>query len=294
MGIRTFWVAATDGRVLRFGTGAGITWGSRPRAGVAGDRAQGGSAGRARVWQGRAVTTRAWVERTARRRGRARPPGQRPRPDRRGRRLRDGKIVARRGVRADPAPQPAGRARPPAWDLPEPDLDRIRAGVAELLAAEDPIEFGRLRITVTGGAGPLGSERVGRRPAPVSCRSAAQAPPPPTSAVVRRAVGPQRAQRRRRDQDHVVRRERRRARLRQGSGRLRGPARQHAGRPLRGHRQQRVRRARRASWSPRPCRPGRWPGISRGSPAGVGDRGRTAGARGRPSGRGWLRRPRSC
>jgi para-aminobenzoate synthetase component 1 len=30
VGIRTFWVADTDGRVLRFGTGAGITWGSDP------------------------------------------------------------------------------------------------------------------------------------------------------------------------------------------------------------------------------------------------------------------------
>ena len=68
-------------------------------------------------------------------------------------------------------------------DLPEPDLDRIRAGIAELLAAEDPIAFGRLRITVTGGAGPLGSERVAGGGTCV-LQAAVQEPPPPTSAVV--------------------------------------------------------------------------------------------------------------
>jgi branched-chain amino acid aminotransferase len=67
--------------------------------------------------------------------------------------------------------------------LPEPDLDRIRAGVAELLGAEPPIEFGRLRITVTGGTGPLGSERVAGDETCV-LQAAAQDPPPPTGAVV--------------------------------------------------------------------------------------------------------------
>ena len=46
VGIRTFWWS--DG-VLRFGTGAGITWGSDPAGGVGGDRAQGGPARRPRV-----------------------------------------------------------------------------------------------------------------------------------------------------------------------------------------------------------------------------------------------------
>ncbi len=41
--------------------------------------------------------------------------------------------------------------------LPAPDEGRVRAGIAELLAAEP--EAGRLRITYTGGPGPLGSER---------------------------------------------------------------------------------------------------------------------------------------
>jgi len=41
--------------------------------------------------------------------------------------------------------------------LPAPDEGRVRDGVAELLAAEP--DAGRLRITYTGGPGPLGSDR---------------------------------------------------------------------------------------------------------------------------------------
>lgn len=42
--------------------------------------------------------------------------------------------------------------------LAEPDLDLVREGVAAVLAAAGP-EVGRLRITLTGGPGPLGSYR---------------------------------------------------------------------------------------------------------------------------------------
>ncbi len=45
--------------------------------------------------------------------------------------------------------------------LPAADHDVIRAGVAAVLAAGEPIGFGRLRWTVTGGVGPLGSDRTG-------------------------------------------------------------------------------------------------------------------------------------
>ncbi len=45
--------------------------------------------------------------------------------------------------------------------LPEADHDRIAEGVEAVLHAGDPIEFGRLRYTVTAGAGPLGSDRGG-------------------------------------------------------------------------------------------------------------------------------------
>jgi branched-chain amino acid aminotransferase len=42
--------------------------------------------------------------------------------------------------------------------LPPADHDRIREGMDAVLAGE-PVEFGRLRFTVTGGRGPLGSDR---------------------------------------------------------------------------------------------------------------------------------------
>lgn len=42
--------------------------------------------------------------------------------------------------------------------LPPADHDRLREGMAAVLAG-DPFDFGRLRLTVTGGRGPLGSDR---------------------------------------------------------------------------------------------------------------------------------------
>jgi branched-chain amino acid aminotransferase len=43
--------------------------------------------------------------------------------------------------------------------LPVPDPDAARRGVEAVLTAGPPIPFGRLRITMTGGPGPLGSGR---------------------------------------------------------------------------------------------------------------------------------------
>jgi branched-chain amino acid aminotransferase len=43
--------------------------------------------------------------------------------------------------------------------LPAPDLDSIRAGSLAVAAAAAEMPLGRLRITVTGGIGPLASER---------------------------------------------------------------------------------------------------------------------------------------
>lgn len=61
-----------------------------------------------------------------------------------------------------------------------PDLDRIRGGVAEVLAAGAGL--GRLRITVTAGLGPLGSARFeGRQTVLVMAGPAA--PPAPVRAV---------------------------------------------------------------------------------------------------------------
>ncbi len=43
--------------------------------------------------------------------------------------------------------------------LPPVDHDRIHNGIEAVLGAAEPIAFGRLRITLTGGIGPLGSDR---------------------------------------------------------------------------------------------------------------------------------------
>jgi len=43
--------------------------------------------------------------------------------------------------------------------LPPADHDYIAEGAKAVLEAGDPIDFGRLRYTVTGGGGPLGSDR---------------------------------------------------------------------------------------------------------------------------------------
>jgi branched-chain amino acid aminotransferase len=46
-----------------------------------------------------------------------------------------------------------------ALGLPAPDLEAISAGAYELLAASDHPDRARMRITVTAGPGPLGSQR---------------------------------------------------------------------------------------------------------------------------------------
>lgn len=68
--------------------------------------------------------------------------------------------------------------------LPAPDADRVRAGVAAVLGAGEPIAFGRLRITVTGGAGPLGSDRGDAPPSYVVLASPMMRPEPTAAVVV--------------------------------------------------------------------------------------------------------------
>lgn len=63
------------------------------------------------------------------------------------------------------------------------DHDYIAKGVAEVLGAGEPIEFGRLRYTVTGGVGPLGSDRAGA-PLTYIVTAAPQARPPASASVV--------------------------------------------------------------------------------------------------------------
>ena len=66
VGIRTFWADRDEAgrRWLRFGTGAGITWGSDPGQEWARDRAEGGASGRTGIWQGQGMSddVRVWVD----------------------------------------------------------------------------------------------------------------------------------------------------------------------------------------------------------------------------------------
>lgn len=67
--------------------------------------------------------------------------------------------------------------------LPAVDEGRVRDGVAAVLGTGDPIEFGRVRITVTGGAGPLSSDR-NDSPATIIVATTPSAPHAPSAAVV--------------------------------------------------------------------------------------------------------------
>jgi branched-chain amino acid aminotransferase len=66
--------------------------------------------------------------------------------------------------------------------LPAADHDYIAEGVKAVLGAGDPIAFGRLRYSVTGGAGPLGSDREDS-PLTYIVTAGAQPLPPPTASV---------------------------------------------------------------------------------------------------------------
>ncbi len=63
--------------------------------------------------------------------------------------------------------------------LPEPDLDEIRAGALAVIEASSKPALARLRITLTGGISPLGSER-GNSPATAIVAMAEAKPPAPT------------------------------------------------------------------------------------------------------------------
>ncbi|GAA1990501.1 aminotransferase class IV [Kitasatospora viridis] len=65
--------------------------------------------------------------------------------------------------------------------LPEPDLEQVRKGV-EAVTAANPAPLGRLRITYTGGLGPLGSDRLDTPPTLVIALGAT-APRPDTTAA---------------------------------------------------------------------------------------------------------------
>ncbi|MBK3565284.1 aminotransferase class IV [Streptomyces sp. MBT62] len=66
--------------------------------------------------------------------------------------------------------------------LPDPDLDEVRRGCAAVLAA-NPLPFGRLRITFTGGHGPLGSDRGEHGPTLVVALGEAKRRPDSTAVI---------------------------------------------------------------------------------------------------------------
>ncbi len=65
--------------------------------------------------------------------------------------------------------------------LPSLDRSRVEEGIASVLA-EEPIELGRLRYTVTAGPGPLGSDRLGG-PMTYIVSAGAVPKPPVTTAI---------------------------------------------------------------------------------------------------------------
>ena len=66
--------------------------------------------------------------------------------------------------------------------LPDPDLDEVRRGCAAVLDA-NPMPLGRLRITYTGGHGPLGSDRGEHGPTLVVALGESNRRPDSTAAV---------------------------------------------------------------------------------------------------------------
>jgi branched-chain amino acid aminotransferase len=67
--------------------------------------------------------------------------------------------------------------------LPEPDIEQIRNGALSVIAASSNPPLARLRVTVTGGKSPLGSER-GHSPVTAIVAMAEQPPPAPAVDVV--------------------------------------------------------------------------------------------------------------
>jgi branched-chain amino acid aminotransferase len=67
--------------------------------------------------------------------------------------------------------------------LPRPDLEQIREGALAVIAKSPELALGRLRITVTGGIGPLGSERAAAPPTAIVAL-AEQKPAAPSVDVV--------------------------------------------------------------------------------------------------------------
>ena len=203
--IRTFWL--DDGRI-HFGTGGGITWDSTPE----GEWEETELKARRLLVGGVVVVSTVWIERRAV--GSDDGDGVAVRP----RAARPATACSRRcgSTRGTPfavrrhlerlARSAAGLGPPTCPDA------RLSAPPCEAIVAANGSQDGRLRITVTGGVAPLGSDRGGAHADRRSSPPPRSTPWPPTDRGRRRAVAAQRARRARRAQDDLLRRERRRAR----------------------------------------------------------------------------------
>ena len=67
--------------------------------------------------------------------------------------------------------------------LAEPDLDQIRMGAMAVIVSSGKLELARMRITVTGGIAPLGSERGGSPLTAIVALAEAKAPAPSVDVV---------------------------------------------------------------------------------------------------------------
>ncbi len=68
--------------------------------------------------------------------------------------------------------------------LPEPDIEQIRAGAMAVIAASGAPALARLRVTVTGGKAPLGSERGDSPVTAIVAMAASKAPAPAVDVAV--------------------------------------------------------------------------------------------------------------
>jgi len=65
-----------------------------------------------------------------------------------------------------------------------PDVTKLNSAIDQVLSAHEAMDFGRLRVTVTSGSGPLGSDRTNAEPTLVVSISAQDKWPDSTSALL--------------------------------------------------------------------------------------------------------------
>ncbi len=215
VGIRTFWIDRADGAArLRFGTGAGITWGSDPdgewaETELKAARLLAVASGTYRGERnGEALQVKIWVDGGLR----DTEPARVSVLDH-GLTVGDGVFETLKAVDGGPfaltrhLDRLTRSAR--GLGLPEPDLDEVRPRLRRRARRQPRCALGRLRITYTGGHVPARLRPRRARPDPGG-RPRRGRPAPRLHRRGHRALDPQRARRAHRPEDHLLRRERRR------------------------------------------------------------------------------------